>query len=235
MRGLCVGTLASALLLLMAACLPQPQGEPGAFGGAARIDNGFQGRIYDLPEGAPQLPDFSKLQPVGSVYARTLDVPDQDFHIGFPGVTNRFEWFAIDYKGVFAVSQAGDYGFRLSSDDGSRLFIDGKPVIDDDGQHATRSASGQANLAAGRHSIEVRYFQGPAQRVSLQLFCTQGAGKEAIFPACGLNLVRADLLPPWVLWLAALIVVLIIAFVVTRRQPGPPNADIEPPAPGVQS
>jgi hypothetical protein len=219
MQGVRLKAVATALVMLLAACTAKPQGEPGAFGGAAPIDDAFQGRIYDLPEGAAQLPDFHTLQPVGSVYVHTLDVPDQDFHIGFPGVTNRFEWFAIDYTGVFAVSQAGDYGFRLSSDDGSRLFIDGKPVIDDDGAHPTRTASGQANLTAGRHSIEVRYFQGPAQRVSLQLFCTQGAGKEAIFPACGLNLVRADLLPPWVLWLAALVVVLIIAFVVTRRRP----------------
>src|SRR5260370_27974768 len=41
----------------------------------------------------------------------------QDFLIGFPGITRRFEWFAVDYSGKFWIETPGLYRFRLVSDD----------------------------------------------------------------------------------------------------------------------
>ncbi|MBN1323591.1 MAG: hypothetical protein JW986_06280 [Methanotrichaceae archaeon] len=58
-----------------------------------------------------------------------------------------------------STSRWGDYAFRLASDDGSRLFVDGKIVIDNDGVHTTRSVSGNIYLDRGEHFIEVDYFQ----------------------------------------------------------------------------
>src|SRR5947199_345334 len=74
--------------------------------------------------------------PVGTIYTTSLNVPPQDFDKGFPGVTNRFEWFAIVYTGRIWVSIPGLYRFHLLSDDGSRLLVDGKRVLDNDGIHA---------------------------------------------------------------------------------------------------
>ncbi len=54
---------------------------------------------------------------------------------GFPGIDNRFEWFAIDYTGNFWIARGGKYKFALNSDDGSKLYIDDTLVIDNDGQH----------------------------------------------------------------------------------------------------
>ena len=42
------------------------------------------------------LPKFEKMKPVGTIYTSSLNLPPQDFRQGFPGVTSRFEWFAID-------------------------------------------------------------------------------------------------------------------------------------------
>jgi hypothetical protein len=130
------------------------------FGSATEDLNSLRGDIYYLPEGTSSLPDFLKLTPVGSIYTKALDVPTRAFDSGFPGVTDRFEWFAIRYMGSFQVNQEGEYGFRLVSDDGSRFFIDGQKIIDNDGIHASASASGSVYLTPGTHQIVVGYFPG---------------------------------------------------------------------------
>ena len=67
------------------------------------------------------------------------------------------------------IPKAGEYTFYLNSDDGSRLYINGTEVIDHDGTHATSEKSGKITLPVGAHKLEVRYFQGPATEIALQL------------------------------------------------------------------
>ena len=67
--------------------------------------------------------------------------------------------FAIKYSGDFFVSQPGDYTFYLTSDDGSRLSIDGEQVIDNDGVFAATQKTVTLNLEAGNHAMELRYFE----------------------------------------------------------------------------
>lgn len=220
-----IAAFAAALAALaLSACQSKDKGEAAAFGGVTPSSHAFVGKIYYLPDGAQKLPDFRKKAPQGTIFARQLNVPDQDFNLGFPGVTNRTTWFAIDYKGAFDVARAGKYNFRLSSDDGSKLWIDGRTVVDNDGVHPTSSASADADLKAGRHSIEVAYFQGPPVRVSLQLFCTQPGGKEAIFPGCGLNLTRPGGMTVWLWLLVILVVAAGVVIYVRRRSQASPTA-----------
>ncbi|MCT4656634.1 MAG: DUF1929 domain-containing protein [Cohaesibacter sp.] len=68
--------------------------------------------------------------------------------------------FAIRSFGEFDVSRSGDYVFYLNSDDGARLYINGKLVIENDGMHGPVTKSATVNLAYGTHDIEVRYFEG---------------------------------------------------------------------------
>ncbi len=165
---------------LMALCTSAMAQDENPFGSANTDSSSLRGDIYYLPEGASALPDFTSLTPVGSIYTKVLDVPQRSFTSGFPGVTDRFEWFAIRYTGSFQVDREGDYAFRLVSDDGSRLFIDGNKVIDDDGVHPPQSASGSVYLSKGTHQMEVDDFQGPREYVALQLFWIPPGGSEAI-------------------------------------------------------
>jgi hypothetical protein len=210
-------------VLALIACQPKASKEQAAFGGVTPSSHAFVGKIYYLPENTPKLPDFRKMAPHGTIFAPQLNVPDQDFNLGFPGVTNRTTWFAIDYKGAFSVDKPGKYNFRLSSDDGSKLWIDGKVAVDNDGVHPTVSTNRDVSLTAGRHSIEVAYFQGPPVRVSLQLFCTGPGGKEVIFPGCGLNLTRPGGMMMW-LWLVV-VLVLAAAVLIWSRRRRPPDQD----------
>jgi len=170
----CRLALVAALLLVCAIQAPaqaaqKEQVGPPVFGGKQRIAFALQGDIYYLPEGTSRLPDFSKLKRVGTIYTTELNVPSRSFDSGFPGVTNRFEWFAIDYHGTLLLPTGGQYKFRLTSDDGSQLWIDGKKVIDVDGIHPPNSGEATVELAAGTHKIRVPYFQGPRFEVALQL------------------------------------------------------------------
>jgi hypothetical protein len=129
----------------------------------------LRGQIYYLKPGTAALPNFKKLKPVGSIYTNGFYIPRTAFYKGFPGVTDRFEWFAIDYTGNFYIANPGNYDFVMFSDDGSILYIDGKKVVRNDGVHPTRRADGSVTLTQGLHSLRLSYFQGPREWVALVL------------------------------------------------------------------
>ena len=156
------------LILTLAAAAAAQQDTP-TFGVTVVDPYGLKGEIFLLKRGTAKLPKFQKLEPVGAIYASSLNVPPRDFSTGFPGVTDRFEWFAIDYTGRFWVEKPNKYRFSLESDDGSRLYIDDKLIINNDGTHPPLTREGAAKLAGGLHRIRVSYFQGPRYHVALML------------------------------------------------------------------
>jgi hypothetical protein len=140
------------------------------FGTTVVIPFGLRGLIYYIRSNTTQLPDLHKLKPRGrAIYTETLNVPPQNFEQGFPGVTKRFEWFAIDYTGRFWIDKPGMYNFELTSDDGSKLYIDAELIVDNDGVHPPRTRDGSVALRRGIHSMRVEYFQGPREQVALIL------------------------------------------------------------------
>ncbi|WP_155121279.1 PA14 domain-containing protein [Bryobacter aggregatus] len=153
-------------VLLLALAQEQPE---VTFGTTVVSSSGFEGKIYFIKKYPKEMPKLEKMKPKGSIYADALNVPPQDFAKGFPGITDRNEWFAIDYGGRFWVETEGEYRFRLLSDDGARLYLDGQLVIDNDGMHPAEEMSGSAVLSRGIHTIRVPYFQGPRFAVALVL------------------------------------------------------------------
>jgi hypothetical protein len=167
---ICLVRLA-ACLLISGICFPVgAQDEPAVkFGTTVVANSGFKGLVYHIHHGSQWLPDFHKMKPAGAIYTPALNVPTQSFRAGFPGVTKRFEWFAIDYTARFWIEKPGVYRFSLVSDDGSRLYIDDREVIDNDGIHAAQRRAGAVELSGGIHQIRVSYFQGPRDEVALIL------------------------------------------------------------------
>jgi len=187
------------VVLALVVCCCRAQTAPGQaqdapetlyhFGTTVVKSTGLRGDIYLLRPGTAGLPNFRKLKPEGSIYTTSLNVPNMSFTQGFPGVTNRFEWFAIDYSGTFWIEDAGHYRFALLSDDGSKLYIDGHNVINNDGIHAAHVEYGIVNLKNGRHQIRVSYFQGPRWQVALVLSVARPGQDFRIFNT-------DDFLPP---------------------------------------
>jgi len=136
----------------------------GSFGSILPKPNSMCGDVYELPKGTRMLPSDlwnygNNNDAVGALYTYSLHVPYQFLTGGLPGVTSRPEWFGIDYHGEFWVKTPGEYHFKLSADDGAELYIDDQPLINVDGVHSPVTRERSIELAAGRHTIHVPYFQ----------------------------------------------------------------------------
>ncbi|MCA8948047.1 MAG: chitobiase/beta-hexosaminidase C-terminal domain-containing protein, partial [Planctomycetes bacterium] len=68
------------------------------------------------------------------------------------------EHVAQRLSGFLEVPNDELYRFALRSDDGSRLWLDGRLVVDNDGLHGTVEKTGAAPLAQGLHAITVVWF-----------------------------------------------------------------------------
>lgn len=66
---------------------------------------------------------------------------------------------AARWTGWINVPTTGKVDFYTGSDDGSRLFIDGSLVVENNGFHGWTFLGGSANLTAGLHFIDIEYFQ----------------------------------------------------------------------------
>ncbi|MEN6560071.1 MAG: PA14 domain-containing protein [Acidobacteriota bacterium] len=96
------------------------------------------------------LPDFSAL---AVSHTGTSARPD-------PAAAKKSENFALRFRGYIRAPRTGIYIFYLASDDGSRLSIGGKTLVDNDGSHGLSTEKSEIALAAGWHAIEIDYFQG---------------------------------------------------------------------------
>jgi beta-glucosidase len=99
--------------------------------------------------------------------------PNVDFNWGSnatspgPGV-NATQWSA-KWTGTVIAPATGTYTFSLTSDDGSRLFVNGQQVIDNWRDQGANTETGTVSLTAGTPvSIEVDYYQnGGSDSVTL--------------------------------------------------------------------
>ncbi|MEJ7591707.1 MAG: PA14 domain-containing protein [Planctomycetaceae bacterium] len=66
--------------------------------------------------------------------------------------------FALMFTGHIMIDKPGKYTFFISSDDGSRFYIDGELLIDNDGLHGMVERKGTVQLTAGLHPIIATYF-----------------------------------------------------------------------------
>ncbi|MEM6641212.1 MAG: PA14 domain-containing protein, partial [Pseudomonadota bacterium] len=119
---------------------PPPPPPPGPV-------NGFGFSVYDGTWRS--LPNFNGLTPIATGTSDRIDV----------GVTSQSETFGLVFTNRLQVSAAGRYTFTTNSDDGSRLYVDGQLVVDNDGLHGPRTRSGTVTLSAGAHSLRVEFFE----------------------------------------------------------------------------
>jgi autotransporter-associated beta strand protein len=80
--------------------------------------------------------------------------------IRFPGVyASARNYYGVIWRGKIRITAAGPYTFSTTSDDHSMLFIDGLPVVDNNGNHSYVTKSGTVALDPGLHDIVILYAQ----------------------------------------------------------------------------
>jgi mono/diheme cytochrome c family protein len=104
---------------------------------------------YSYYEGSWQtLPDFAGLKPIATGTAVGFDL----------SLARRNDDMAMKFDGFLKIERDGDYRFYLTSDDGSKLWIDGKLVVANDGIHPPTTMSGAATLSNGIHAFTAAVF-----------------------------------------------------------------------------
>lgn len=99
-----------------------------------------------------QLPDFSKLKP-----HREGKVEDNLIQVKLDDYKNEF---GVVFTGKLNAPKKGSYRFFVSSDDGSRILIDGKEVVAYDGIHPSGEIKEKGvTLEKGEHTFRLEYFQ----------------------------------------------------------------------------
>ncbi|MBQ3722734.1 MAG: metallophosphoesterase [Bacteroidales bacterium] len=103
---------------------------------------------YDWPE--RYLPDFS-----------TLGAPDQQgtkSNIDLRGFDDTRNHFCILFEAPFKVRTQEEYQFTLTTDDGSRFYVDGELLIVNDGAHGPIEKKVSKVLDKGNHDLKIEFF-----------------------------------------------------------------------------
>ncbi|EGD45159.1 putative PA14 domain protein [Nocardioidaceae bacterium Broad-1] len=109
---------------------------------------------------------------------RLTSVIDYDSPEDF-GLAERFISHAL---ANLRIDAAGTYDFRLISDDGSRLVIDGSEVINHDGLHGETAKDGSVSLSEGFHDLRVEHFENGGGEVLRLQWRPPGAADFALVP-----------------------------------------------------
>ena len=95
-----------------------------------------------------ELPDLDAMEPRRKGESLGFDL----------GVARRQDNIALKFAGFIKIERAGEYTFHLRSDDGSRLWIDGEEVVDNDGVHPAQTVTGKIRLEPGMHRLVAGFF-----------------------------------------------------------------------------
>ena len=124
--------------------LPQTGGIKDMTYKVYKMEQGQQDELWEKE----RFPDFSKLPPQkqGSFETGWLD----------PKLAEMEDNFSMVFEGRLDMNETGEYTFELASDDGSRLLIDGQPVVK---ARAGVTGKTKIKLTAGYHTLRVEYFE----------------------------------------------------------------------------
>jgi len=152
-------------------------GAPQVFA-ADNLEPGLVGEYFDL---GSSLEDFPKIPDEKKTVVKRVDktINFESTQEGFHG-TSLVDFFYIRWTGKIRIPKDGNYTFILESDDGSRLFIDGKQIIDHNGLHAMEEKSGEAELKAGDHTIKIEFFENEVDAGCIFKWQPPGSAKETV-------------------------------------------------------
>ncbi len=138
-----------------------------------KVESG--GLKYSFYEGTwDKMPDFKKLKP------SQTGITDSLFSLKkLPAKAD----FACLFEGYAEITEDGYYLWAIGSNDGSRLWLGDKLLIDNDGIHRDESLkSYMIPLEKGFYPIRLEYFQKDENHNLQFIYMTPGAGEPQVVP-----------------------------------------------------
>ena len=137
---------------------PEYKGEPLPEGAGIK-DMGYFHEIKAAPKGAGvrfkyyegpfmSVDDLAKSKVLESGVAK-------DFSVDGAKVADHFGY---EFNTLLKIPVSGSYTISVASDDGTKLFLDGQQIIDNDGSHSVSIVEVKVAMDAGFHRLKVLYF-----------------------------------------------------------------------------
>ncbi|MEJ8850274.1 PA14 domain-containing protein [Variovorax rhizosphaerae] len=128
---------------------------------------------------------FNNINMAGTPVLTREETVDFDWVLGAPAASVNADNFSVRWTGMVEAPASGNYQFRTLSDDGVRVWVDGKLVIDNWTLHGpTYNESVAINLVAGQiYSIRAEFYEaggGATMRLNWKL---PGMADYAAIPA----------------------------------------------------
>jgi hypothetical protein len=123
---------------------------------------GLQASIFKLTQEPRTMPDFAALRKSSSVLSTPLNsnIDIRDFSNSFVqrmfGFSTRF---GMTLTGFLDIPFDDVWHIFIESDDGSKVFVDGSLLVDNDGLHGMDEKKGSKLLTKGKHPLVVEFSQ----------------------------------------------------------------------------
>ncbi|WP_291986182.1 PA14 domain-containing protein [Luteitalea sp.] len=154
---------------------------PQAVAGGAQ---GLIGEYHAIGVGLTDFPDLRYRTPTLERIDANVNAPSTVSN--FNGVTGLNTNFSARWAGQVLIDQTNEVTFFITSDDGSRLYVDGKLVVDNGGLHGPVEKSGKVVLTGGWHDIELVMFQAGGA-ATMALSYQQEGGAKIVIPSAALR------------------------------------------------
>jgi len=119
------------------------------------LQPGIVEKVFYFKQGS-RCPDLSRRHPNMMRKISKLNYPKTSGK--FAGYV-KSDQFAVRWDAYLIIDRPGIYTFYVGSDDGSKLYIDNKQIVKNDGLHAFRTAYGKVRLVRGQHAFFATMFE----------------------------------------------------------------------------
>ncbi|OOQ59662.1 family 20 glycosylhydrolase [Mucilaginibacter pedocola] len=107
----------------------------------------------------------------------------KSFQIANSAFKKAFVKYGVVYTGYLKADMDGTYGFSTQSYNGSMLYIDDIPVVDNDGRKGNNETTGYVPLLKGFHKVTVKYVDALPTNSMLRVYMTiPGKPKGEVSP-----------------------------------------------------
>ena len=132
--------------------------------------------IFKLSGSVPSMPNMTNKIPImAGIMANFDNISSDDWK-------DLEDNFCMSGIGYLHVEKRQEFVFRVWSDDGSKVYLDGKPLLDNDGNHGVEYKEITLGLEEGYHPFRIEFFQGVGGKFLSWNWKKEGAAAFEVIP-----------------------------------------------------